>query len=77
MLFRSGVTGSVIANDVPLPAEQVVFEPDTDRVPGLLADWARPGDVVVTAGAGNVTTVGPKLLALLRERAEVNGTPRG
>ena len=65
-----GVTGSVIAQDVPLPAEQVVFEPDTDNVPGLLAAWAKPGDVVVTAGAGNVTTVGPKLLALLRERAE-------
>ena len=63
-----GVTGSVIAQDVPLPAEQVVFEPETDAVPGLLADWARPGDVVVTAGAGNVTTVGPKLLALLRDR---------
>ena len=72
-----GVTGAVIANDVPLPAEQVVFEPDTDKVPELLADWARPGDVVVTAGAGNVTTVGPKLLALLRERAESAGTSRG
>jgi UDP-N-acetylmuramate--alanine ligase len=64
-----GVTGSVIAQDVPLPAGQVVFEPETAKVPGLLADWSRPGDVIVTAGAGNVTTVGPKLLALLRERA--------
>jgi UDP-N-acetylmuramate--alanine ligase len=77
-----GVTGSVIAHDVPLPAEQVVFAPDTDQVPALLAGWARPGDVVVTAGAGNVTTVGPKLLALLRERAETGraesaGTSRG
>lgn len=68
-----GVTGSVIAQDVPLPAEQVVFEPETGNVPGLLADWARPGDVVVTAGAGNVTTVGPKVLDLLRQRAEVQG----
>jgi UDP-N-acetylmuramate--alanine ligase len=63
-----GVTGSVIAQDVPLPAEQVVFAPETEAVPELLAGWARPGDVVVTAGAGNVTTVGPKLLALLRDR---------
>ena len=38
-----GVTGSVIAQDVPLPAEQVVFEPETGAVPELLADWARPG----------------------------------
>ena len=65
-----GVTGSVIADDVPLPAGQVVFEPATAAVPALLADWARAGDVVVTAGAGDVTTVGPRLLALLRERAD-------
>ena len=64
-----GVTGSVIAQDVPLPAEQVVFEPETANVPGLLADWARPGDLVVTGGAGNITTVGPKLVELLRLRA--------
>jgi len=65
-----GVTGSVIAQDVPLPAEQVVFEPETANVPALLADWARPGDLVVTGGAGNITTVGPKLIDLLRRRAE-------
>jgi UDP-N-acetylmuramate--alanine ligase len=68
-----GVTGSVIAQDVPLPAEQVVFEPETANVPALLADWARPGDLVVTGGAGNITTVGPKLIDLLRERAESRG----
>jgi len=66
----SGVTGSVIARDVPLPAEQVVFEPETANVPALLAGWARPGDLVVTGGAGNITTVGPKLVDLLRRRAE-------
>jgi UDP-N-acetylmuramate--alanine ligase len=65
-----GVTGSVIAQDVPLPAEQVVFEPETANVPALLAGWARPGDLVVTGGAGNITTVGPKLIDLLRQRAE-------
>ena len=65
-----GVTGSVIAQDVPLPAEQVVFEPETANVPALLAGWARPGDLVVTGGAGNITTVGPKLIELLRKRAQ-------
>ena len=65
-----GVTGAVIAGDVPLPADRVVFEPETAAVPALLASWARPGDVVVTGGAGDVTTVGPRLLAVLRERAD-------
>jgi UDP-N-acetylmuramate--alanine ligase len=65
-----GVTGAVIAGDVPLPADRVVFEPETAAVPALLASWARPGDLVVTAGAGDITTVGPKLLAVLREQAD-------
>ncbi|HEX4788421.1 MAG TPA: UDP-N-acetylmuramate--L-alanine ligase [Actinospica sp.] len=65
-----GVSGEVVAADVPLPAGRVVFEPATAAVPALLAGWARPGDVVVTAGAGDITTVGPKLLAVLRERAD-------
>jgi UDP-N-acetylmuramate--alanine ligase len=64
----AGVTGAVIATDVPLPAECVVFEPDSAAVAARLADWARPGDVVVTAGAGDVTTLGPKILDLLGAR---------
>jgi UDP-N-acetylmuramate--alanine ligase len=63
-----GVTGAVIAADVPLPAECVVFEPDSAAVAARLADWARPGDVVVTAGAGDVTTLGPRILDLLSAR---------
>lgn len=63
-----GVTGAVIAQDVPLPADRVVFEADSAAVPSRLADWARPGDLVVTAGAGDVTTLGPKLLELLAAR---------
>jgi UDP-N-acetylmuramate--alanine ligase len=63
-----GVTGAVIAGDVPLPADSVVFEPRTEAVAQRLARWARPGDVVVTAGAGDVTALGPKLLELLRLR---------
>lgn len=64
-----GVTGSVIAADVPLPADRVAFEPVTAEVPALLAELVEAGDVVVTAGAGDVTTVGPALLELLRRRA--------
>lgn len=64
----AGVTGAVIAADVPLPPDRVVFEPDTSAVAGRLVDWARPGDVIVTAGAGDVTTLGPKILDLLAAR---------
>jgi UDP-N-acetylmuramate--alanine ligase len=64
-----GVTGEVIARDVPLPDGRAVFEPDSSAVPARLAYWARPGDLVITAGAGDVTRLGPRILELLAARA--------
>jgi UDP-N-acetylmuramate--alanine ligase len=63
------VTGALVADAVPLAADRVVFEPDFDAVPGLLAGIAEPGDLVLTLGAGSVTQLGPRVLALLAERA--------
>jgi UDP-N-acetylmuramate--alanine ligase len=34
-------------------------------VPGLLADLAEPGDLVLTMGAGDITQIGPEVLRLL------------
>jgi UDP-N-acetylmuramate--alanine ligase len=64
-----GVNGAMVASHVPLPAGQVVFEPSWQATPELLVERARPGDVVLTLGAGDVTLVGPEVLALLAERA--------
>jgi UDP-N-acetylmuramate--alanine ligase len=36
----------------------------------LLESQVRPGDIVLTLGAGDVTTIGPMLLQRLRERSE-------
>ena len=60
-----GVTGALVAGYVPLPSERVVFEPSWSAVPGLLAERAKPGDLVLTLGAGDVTQVGPEVLLLL------------
>ncbi|MGN6473738.1 MAG: UDP-N-acetylmuramate--L-alanine ligase [Mycobacteriales bacterium] len=57
-----GVTGELIAAAVPLPAERVHFEPSWSAVPALVAGLARPGDVVVSIGAGDVTMIGPAVL---------------
>ena len=62
-----GVDGHLVAAAVPLPAERVHAGHDLASAPGLLADVARRGDLVLTLGAGDVTTVGPRLLALLAE----------
>jgi len=63
-----GVTGALVAAAVPLPSAQVVFEPSWSAVAGHLADRARPGDVVLTCGAGDVTMIGPEVLARLEGR---------
>ncbi len=63
-----GASGSTIAAAVPLPADRLVFEPSWSAVPAELARRARPGDLVMTMGAGDVTLVGPEVLRLLHER---------
>ena len=63
-----GATGESVAAAVPLPAERVLFEPSWSAVAERLVERAREGDVVLTMGAGDVTMVGPEVLALLEAR---------
>jgi UDP-N-acetylmuramate--alanine ligase len=63
-----GVTGALVADAVPLPAGRVRFVPGLADVPGVVADLARPGDLVITMGAGDVTVLGPEVLRELEER---------
>ena len=63
-----GVTGAMVADAVPLPAERVLFEPSWSAAAPALAARARPGDLVMTMGAGDVSMVGPEVLEVLRER---------
>jgi UDP-N-acetylmuramate--alanine ligase len=60
-----GVTGALVADAVPLPRDRVVFEPSWAAVPEVVARWARPGDLVVTIGAGDVTMLGTEILLAL------------
>jgi UDP-N-acetylmuramate--alanine ligase len=60
------VTGALVADAVP--HEHKVFAPTLEEAARALVERARPGDLVVTLGAGSVTEVGPRVLELLRER---------
>jgi len=60
-----GVSGALVARKVRLPAERVVYAPDRAQVPALVAGRARPGDIVLTMGAGDVTELGPRIVAEL------------
>jgi UDP-N-acetylmuramate--alanine ligase len=68
-----GVTGAMVAEAVPLPPDRVRFEPSWSATAPALADRARPGDLVVTMGAGDVSMVGPEVLEALRARTADGG----
>ena len=59
------VTGAVVAAAVPLAAEHVAYVPSFDAVAAELVARARPGDLVLTLGAGTITGIGPRVLELL------------
>jgi UDP-N-acetylmuramate--alanine ligase len=64
-----GVTGELIAEQVPLPAAQVVYEPDWHAVAARVTALAEPGDLVLTMGIGDVHLLCEDILAGLTERA--------
>jgi UDP-N-acetylmuramate--alanine ligase len=61
----AGVSGQLVADAAREAGATVVYEPErgalTTRVHALL----EPGDLLLTLGAGDVTRVGPELMALL------------
>ncbi|WP_052428055.1 UDP-N-acetylmuramate--L-alanine ligase [Actinopolyspora erythraea] len=59
---QPGVSGQLIADAVPLAADRVHYEPSITEVAPRLAGLARPGDIVLTMGAGDVTMLGPEIL---------------
>jgi UDP-N-acetylmuramate--alanine ligase len=66
-----GVTGRLVADAVPGSAAR--FLADAAAVPAAVAGLAKPGDLVLTMGAGDVTALGPLIVAALRERAGERG----
>ena len=63
----AGASGEVIAAAVPLPRDRVHFEPSWAHVPAAVVARARPGDVVLTMGAGDVGLLAPQIVEMLRE----------
>jgi UDP-N-acetylmuramate--alanine ligase len=48
---------------------EVHFAPDLDAIPAALVPTLAPGDLVITLGAGSVSSLGPRILAALRGEA--------
>jgi UDP-N-acetylmuramate--alanine ligase len=62
-----GVSGKLVVDALTeaVPGHRVVYLPRRSDVPQFLLGEVRPGDLVITLGAGDITHVGEELLGLL------------
>jgi UDP-N-acetylmuramate--alanine ligase len=58
-----GVTGELVARAAEREGVRVVFEPNRAELENRVAGLLESGDVLITLGAGDVTTVGRRLVA--------------
>ena len=63
-----GVSSELVIDAVVAAASGATVHscPDKTRAAALLAELVRPGDLVLTLGAGDVTLIGPELVRLLQ-----------
>jgi UDP-N-acetylmuramate--alanine ligase len=64
-----GVTSRIVALAALEAGALVRSEPRWDAVPDVVAGLVRPGDLVLTMGAGDVTDMGPLILERIEARA--------
>ncbi len=65
-----GVTGSLIAETATKYGHKNVhYFKDKNELPELLNDLVKPGDIVITMGAGDIYRYGEKFVELLKERS--------
>jgi len=58
-----GITGQLVADAVPAGTAHVTYQPDWDATAATVARIARPGDLVVTLGCGDVTKIAPRIVS--------------
>jgi UDP-N-acetylmuramate--alanine ligase len=63
-----GVSSDLVERAVEHAGTDVAWSGPRSQLATALAARVRPGDIVLTVGAGDITATGPELLALLRER---------
>jgi UDP-N-acetylmuramate--alanine ligase len=64
-----GINGSMVARAVRPGTAEVTYQPVWDDAAPTVADIARPGDLVITVGCGDVTKVAPLIVEELRRRS--------
>ncbi len=63
-----GVTSALIIDAATAEGADVTAEHDMAAIPDLIAGMSKPGDLVLTMGAGDVTDLGPRILERMARR---------
>jgi UDP-N-acetylmuramate--alanine ligase len=63
-----GIDGAMVAEAVSPGTAEVTYQPVWDEAAPTVADIARPGDLVITVGCGDVTKVAPLIVDELHGR---------
>ena len=69
-----GVSGKLVVDSLAeaAPGKRIIYVPHRADVASLLAGLVRPGDLVVTLGAGDITTVADETTGIMRDLAEAS-----
>ena len=69
-----GVTGRSLCEETQkvMGADRVLFEGDRQRLPAFLSEIVRSGDVLLTLGAGDITSLGQEYLDLVRSVSRIS-----
>ena len=65
-----GVSGKTVVKSVKAhgSVDDVTYLPNRKELVAHLVEICRPGDLLITQGAGDVTQIGPAFIASMRER---------
>lgn len=63
-----GITGELIANAAKnFGHKNVIYEPDKNKIPELLKNQIKDGDIIITMGAGDIWKYGEKFISLIKK----------
>jgi UDP-N-acetylmuramate--alanine ligase len=67
-----GISGKTVANKVCAAGgvDDVTYIPNRKELVEHLCDIVRPGDLVITQGAGDVTSIGPSFIKAMKARQQ-------
>jgi UDP-N-acetylmuramate--alanine ligase len=65
-----GIDGAIVANAITPGTAHVTYQPVWDEAAPTVARIARPGDLVITVGCGDVTKVAPKIVDEIQRLTE-------